>query len=166
MSVFISVKRSKLFSSTLAFSYRFDLSTLKRSKTMLRFGLEPMACDAFYVTVFRQKSLTVTGNGSDVNTVSLKCCITTLKSRRKQNTTYLFNHGHPRIISKQSTWNINCKVCVSRWFGGYFKAYLDRTTSIDYSTIYSNRLPAKITQYDICNFQKFHFHWTLITYSF
>ena len=59
-------KRSKIFLSTLAFLYRFHLSTLKRSKTMkrrgpgiahvltiihlrymLRFGLEPMACDCF-----------------------------------------------------------------------------------------------------------------------
>ena len=59
-------KRSKTFSSTLAFLCRFHPSTLKRPKTMkrlrpgigiahvlaiLHFGLEPMARDAFYVAV-------------------------------------------------------------------------------------------------------------------
>lgn len=49
-------------SYTLAFSYRFQLSTLTLSKTMKTIGtwdcacvkvvgLEPMACDAFYVTI-------------------------------------------------------------------------------------------------------------------
>ena len=72
-------KRSKIFSSVSMFPNLFHPSALKRSKTMkatgardcvfvkvqqdhktirhlgkmLRFGLELMACDAFYVTVFK-----------------------------------------------------------------------------------------------------------------
>ena len=72
-------KRSKIFSSVSVFPNFFHLSALKRSKTMkateardcvfvkvqqdhktilhlgkmLQFGLEPMACDAFYVTDFK-----------------------------------------------------------------------------------------------------------------
>ena len=41
-------KRSKLFSSTLAFSYRFHLSALKRSKTMKTTGTWDCAC--VYIT--------------------------------------------------------------------------------------------------------------------
>ena len=74
VSVFIEAKTKQIFASTLAFWYRFHLSTLKRSKTIkptgnwdcacvshtpswidtpIWTGIYSMACDAFYVNVFK-----------------------------------------------------------------------------------------------------------------